>query len=52
MRNCCFSYLSKDVVQKYKQVSILPKPYQKNKKDKDYIEDKWAFQDTMRIKKC
>lgn len=45
--NLLFSYLSNKVVQKYKQVTMLPKPYLKNKNKQGYIEDEWAFQDTL-----
>lgn len=45
--NLLFSYLSNKIVQKYKQVTMLPKPYQKNKSEQGYIEDKWTFQDTL-----
>ncbi len=45
--NLLFSYLSNKVVQKYKQVTMLPKPYQKNKSKQGYIEDKWTFQNTF-----
>lgn len=39
--NLLFSYLSDSVFSKYKAVTMLPKPYHFNKKDKDYILDKW-----------
>lgn len=45
--NLLFSYLSNKVVQKYKQVTMLPKPYQINKNKQGYIKDKWSFQDTI-----
>jgi len=45
--NLLFSYLSNKVVRKYKQVTMLPKPYQKNKSNQSYIEDKWTFQNTI-----
>lgn len=45
--NLLFSYLSDEVVQKYKQVTMLPQPYQKNKNKEGYIEDKWTFEDTI-----
>lgn len=45
--NLLFSYLSNKVVQKYRQVTMLPKPYQKNKSKQGYIEDKWTFQSTI-----
>ncbi len=45
--NLLFSYLAKDKVQKYKKVTMLPKPYDKNKKDKDYLFDKWELKGTM-----
>ncbi|RXJ45779.1 hypothetical protein ESZ48_14445 [Gelidibacter gilvus] len=42
-----FSYLSKEVIQKYKQVTMLQKPYHKNKHKHGYIEDDWAIGDTI-----
>lgn len=45
--NLLFSYLSGQVIQKYKHVSMLAKPYQKNKKDPDYIEDEWKLEDSV-----
>jgi len=45
--NLLFSYLSNKVVQKYKQVTMLPKPYQKNKNKQGYFEDKWTFQNII-----
>ncbi|UBZ05494.1 hypothetical protein LDL76_08955 [Salegentibacter mishustinae] len=45
--NLLFSYLTNKVVQKYKQVTMLPKPYQINKNKQGYIEDKWTFKDTI-----
>ncbi len=45
--NLLFSYLTNKVVQKYKQVTMLPKPYLKNKHKQGYIEDKWNFKDTI-----
>lgn len=45
--NLLFSYLSKEVVQKYKRVTMLSKPYQKNKEKTGYIEDKWTFNDSI-----
>lgn len=45
--NLLFGYLSDKVVQKYKQVTMLPQPYQKNKNKEGYIEDKWTFEDTI-----
>ncbi|MBB3696036.1 hypothetical protein KMW28_12375 [Flammeovirga yaeyamensis] len=41
--NLLFSYLYHDVFQKYKRITMLPKPYEINKEDEDYIEDKWAL---------
>ena len=45
--NLLFSYLSNEVIQKYKRVTMLPKPYQKNKDDKGLLEDKWIFNDSI-----
>ncbi len=45
--NLLFSYLSNKVVQKYRQVTMPPKPYQKNKSKQGYLEDKWTFQNTI-----
>lgn len=45
--NLLFSYLSNDVIQKYKQVTMLPKHYQRNKNEQGYIEDKWVLEDTI-----
>src|SRR5690554_2115595 len=45
--NLLFSYLSNEVIQKYKRVTMLPKPYQKNKHKEGYIEDKWTSNDTI-----
>lgn len=42
-----FSYLSDSVIQKYKRVTMLPKPYGHNKNDAGLIEDKWQIQDTI-----
>lgn len=42
-----FSYLSKEVIQKYNQVTMLPKPYHKNKHKQGYKEDKWAIFDSI-----
>lgn len=41
--NLLFSYLTKKVVQKYEQVTMLKKPYQINKNNEGYIKDKWTF---------
>lgn len=41
--NLLFGYLSDTVFQKYKQVTMLSKPYQKNKNEEDYIFDKWKL---------
>jgi len=41
--NLLFSYLSDSVFSKYKAVTMLPKPYHINKKEKDYILDKWQL---------
>ena len=45
--NLLFSYLSYKVVQKYKQVTMLAKPYLKNKEKQGYIEDQWRFEDSL-----
>ncbi len=45
--NLLFSYLSNEVVQKYKRVTMLPKPYHKNKNKQSYSEDKWQLEDTI-----
>ena len=45
--NLLYSYLSNKVVQKYKQVTMLPKPYRKNKDKEGYIEDAWKLEDTI-----
>ncbi len=42
--NLLFSYLYPNVVQKYKCVTMLAAPYEKNKEDTDYILDKWVKQ--------
>lgn len=39
--NLLFSYLSSETIQKYKKVTMLPTPYEKNKNSKDYKLDKW-----------
>ena len=41
--NLLFSYLTEDNIQKYKKVTMLPKPYLKNRHKEGYIEDKWAL---------
>ena len=41
--NLLFNYLSTEKIKKYKKVTMLPKPYQKNKDDKGYKFDKWEF---------
>jgi len=41
--NLLFSYLSKERIRKYKKVTMLPKPYQKNKNDEGYKFDKWEL---------
>lgn len=45
--NLLFSYFSEEVIQKYKQVNMLEKPYLINQDDHYYREDKWAFSDSM-----
>lgn len=42
--NLLFSYLYPEVIQKYRQVTMLPKPYQKNESDPFYREDKWVLE--------
>jgi len=41
--NLLYHYLSEDKIRKYRKVTMLPKPYLKNKNDKDYIFDKWRL---------
>jgi hypothetical protein len=41
--NLLYHYLSEDRIRKYRKVTMLPKPYLKNKNDKDYIFDKWEL---------
>ncbi len=45
--NLLFSYLTDSVIQKYKRVTMLPKPYSKNKHDKDYQADKWKLKNSL-----
>lgn len=45
--NLLFSYLTDSVIKKYKQVTMLPKPYHKNKHKQGYIEDKWQFKNPI-----
>lgn len=45
--NLLYSYLSNKIIQKYKQVTMLPKPYRKNKDKEGYIEDEWKLEDTI-----
>jgi len=45
--NLLFSYLSEKKIRKYKKVTMLSKPYQINKNDKDYKFDKWALKDSV-----
>ncbi|WP_347375070.1 S41 family peptidase [Aequorivita sp. Q41] len=45
--NLLFSYLSNKITQKYKQVTMLPRPYRKNKNKEGYIEDAWKLEDTI-----
>ncbi|WP_268036551.1 S41 family peptidase [Algoriphagus sp. PAP.12] len=45
--NLLFSYLSEEVIRKYKQVTMLKKPYLINEADPYYREDKWAFSDSI-----
>jgi len=45
--NLLFSYLSNRITQKYNQVTMLPKPYRKNKDKEGYIEDAWKLEDTI-----
>lgn len=45
--NLLFSYLSNEVIQKYKQVTMLPKPYHKNKNKQGYIDDQWKLEGTI-----
>ena len=41
--NLLYHYLSEDKIRKYRKVTMLPKPYLKNKNDKDYIFDQWKL---------
>jgi len=41
--NLLFSYFTDTAVQKYRNVTMLPKPYDKNKKSKGLILDKWSI---------
>ncbi len=45
--NLLFSYLSNTVVKKYKDVTMLSKPYKKKKNKQGYIEDKWTLKDSI-----
>lgn len=45
--NLLFSYLSEAPIRKYKKVTMLPKPYHKNKGDKGYQFDKWALKGSV-----
>lgn len=45
--NLLFHYLSKDRIRKYRKVTMLQKPYLKNKNDKDYIFDNWKLKDRI-----
>ncbi|MEX0273075.1 MAG: S41 family peptidase [Flavobacteriaceae bacterium] len=41
--NLLFSYLSEEPVQKYKRVTMMPKSYEGNATDPDYIFDQWEL---------
>ncbi len=45
--NLLFSYLKDTVYQKYRAVSMLPKPYLKDQDDPDYITDQWKLEDAV-----
>ena len=45
--NLLYHYLSEDKIRKYRKVTMLPKPYLKNKNDKDYIFDKWRLKNSI-----
>ncbi|MEL6973107.1 MAG: S41 family peptidase [Bacteroidota bacterium] len=45
--NLLFSYLVDTVLQKYRAVNMLSKPYLKNQTDADYIADQWRLEDSM-----
>lgn len=45
--NLLYNYLSEDTIRKYKKVTMLAKPYSKNKNDKDYIFDKWELKNKI-----
>jgi C-terminal processing protease CtpA/Prc len=45
--NLLFSYLSQKPIIKYKKVTMLSKPYQKNKNNKGYKFDKWKLKDSI-----
>ncbi len=45
--NLLFSYLTDDVIQKYKQVTMFPKSYLKRKNEESLIEDKWEMHDSI-----
>ena len=40
--NLLFSYLSSNKIKKYRKVTMLPQPYEKNKSNKGYVLDKWS----------
>lgn len=45
--NLLYHYLSEDKIRKYRKVTMLPKPYLKNKSDEDYIFDKWRLKNNI-----
>lgn len=45
--NLLFSYLLHSPIKKYKRVTMLPDPYEKNKHKEDYRLDKWELKDSL-----
>ncbi len=45
--NLLFSYLVEEKIRKYRRVTMLPVPYQKNKNDSGYKFDKWELKDSI-----
>ncbi len=45
--NLLFSYLSNKIVKKYKDVTMLSKPYKTKKSKQEYIEDGWTLKDSI-----
>ncbi|MEO1625065.1 MAG: S41 family peptidase, partial [Bacteroidota bacterium] len=48
--NLLFSYLTDQRVQKYREVSMLPGPYEGNKTDEDFIFDKWQSKEGRAVR--